>query len=85
MDEASSESAAFRRALVDSGTVDELVRVLVALGEEPDASADPMAFILAHFGQGKRLAGSRRVSISFVFTRHIPAHKISRHRVTIFT
>lgn len=61
--------AAFRSSLVDSGTADELIRALVALGESgpprphfvdgdaPGAwrpsEADALPFLLEHFAQGK--------------------------------
>ena len=48
-----ASAAALRANLVDDGAADEIVRCLVALAEAPaEAKADPVAFILEHFGAG---------------------------------
>ena len=44
----------FRKSLVDEGIADELVRVLVGLGETPDAQTTPFDYLKNNFGQGTR-------------------------------
>ena len=45
--------AGFRRRLVDEGVVDELLPVLVALGETKTRVDDPVEFIAQNLGQGR--------------------------------
>lgn len=48
----STDELDFRQYLVQSGAAKEIIKVLTALGETPDAQPLPMPFIVEHFGQG---------------------------------
>lgn len=50
--ETDAEALAFRRRLVDEGVVDELLPLLVALGETKAPVDAPIGFIAQNFGQG---------------------------------